>query len=758
MAVVLLTIVAIACKRDFPVYEPEPNPAFEPIIKTTPALFKDRPLNIMSEYEQKNKLPFRGHILAKLGSGKVGGALHTGWEALSTIGEVLWEAYDYHKTECNFKEVMDQLNGIQNQLETIDGDIKNSLDVFNLKIEEFKEFFQSQELGKQFDAVDVAMDSTLMDGLLHMVNIAKAYQADTGNIVKKANMQALQTRLPKIAAIKILGKGDGSMPYAIQQMNSMICPATDDGTNALKSYANTVIQKCQGQVNDTTSAMNAYLLLEGYFLKVVNYQLQAAIVYANYCNVLDPSGNSASDFLTGNVTRIIPSEVRQFLNAVDYLAVNLTEYRKDSQYLHDMQYAGYGIAPDIIFHHVYARSQFLANLIYGISNAKYSIINGHIIVPNRYNPDGNGTTDYPNPLSVKIGSETALSSDTIFKSQIPYTYWQKGVSYPDNHWNSYRLRSAVNSSDWSTSPITIEILAKDSITPWFHTAKSLHGSITALYYNPSDTRQHSTTKTESCYFQFGYFTGSWYWGHLDLINNNCKLAGPKSPNNIFPDCYFDLHHYDDRYPNKTTWEAGIAAPNSFDSNLGSNPKYYQYADFYSIFPSYINFSFLAGKMVANGKIGINQGFYFGDENACIVDSRVSLSQVGSRLISTAKPDKGNKNSQNTVEAWGSYSGFINGWSGKSPHLIISVGTHDHSEGKYLYQVGDLVYDEYKNFASPLHFQQKFARKQLEFNNYYNPGFQYFYTTSLNRNYNVDGEISLDFNEQFIYTGLYNLSN
>jgi hypothetical protein len=738
--------VASACKKD--ILDPDAGSDFSPIVKTNPALLTARPLNIMSEYEIKNKIPFSGHILAKMGSKPVGGVLHIGWEAISIVGEVLWEAFDYNKTECNFGDVFNQLSEIENQLDSIDKHIKHNADLFKIEMNQLESFLQSTQLNVQMVYVDNAMSEHINTGLMHKVKLVKEYKENPNDATKKRLDDMLN--LLKDEAAKIVNEQAiaGTMQDAIMQMKSVICPAEDVGITCLKSYVKTIIPKCQGQVKDSISAMNAYLLLEGYFMKVVISQLQAAIVYTNYCNVYDTQGYLSSDFWYGYVTKVIPQEVDIFLEAVDYLSVNLSDYRTEKQYLHDMQYSDYGIAPDNMFFNVYARSQFLANLLYAVSLKSYSTINGHILVPNKYTTDGSGSTK-PNPLSVMIGSEKVNSSGTSLASQIPYTYWQDECSYPDNKWNSYRFSSDTSHKDWQCTPLTIEILANDSITPWFHLAESIKGSITPLYYNPNHPQQTSTTPNDSCYFQFGYFAASWYWGYLKLVNNTGILIGPKASSNS---SFFDVNHYDDRKAN--------AFPPDYKRFTVPNAYNYDKSNGLVAYPS-ASFSFRGGHMNSNTTLGGFFVFWGTSENVCIIDSR-NCGDVRPEITSPKETVANAKINQNTVEAWGCYSGFINGWSGKSPNLIISLGTHSHYKKDvgnvvYLYQVGDILYNDYKDFASPYILQSAFARTTLEVDEFYDPGFQYFYTTTI-KNANVKGEISIDFHEQFIYTGLYDLED
>lgn len=741
----LLFLVVISCRKDVEIPEIKVDPTFVPFTQSAPDLFPVGSINILSDYEIRNNRPFRGQIFTKVGSRMVGGTgLHI-WEGLSFFGEILWDVIDYHKTERKFENVVDQLNEIEIGLDEIEKEIENNRILAQQEITSVLAFIQSEKLEEQCDIVDVAIGDSLPSGLLSMAKIVRTFQADSLNPENRSNMETLANSLPDMAYGRIYRSiGDGTMPDAIAQMYSILCPKQNVGVNAMRSFADLIIPYCQGHVNDETSAMNAYSLLEGYFMKVVIKQLQAAIVYSNFCNLNDPSGKAAKAFFEGYVTKIIPNEADKFLEIVDYLAINLMDYRTEKQFLNDMAYVQNGIAPDILFGKVYARSQFITNLLYAIAQKPYSVIGGHIVVPNKYTLDGSGKS-VPDSISVKIGQEIVSSKGARQLSQIPYTYWkstsQDQVCYPDHDWNSYRFATSTSSSVWPGSSQNVVIISNDTLKPWYHTVKTIKGSITSLYYNPFDPHKTSTTKNDSCFFQFGYFAASWYWGNLQLINNNKSIAAG-TPKNVWPLQKFDVYHYDKTKKN----EANLTPPMAV--NYQKNNAFLYFYKF--------SYDYLSGKMTTSGTIGqwLARSDYFDiNEPVCIVDSRTSF---GVSASSVKPPVKNNISGLNTVEAWGCYSGYINGWSGKSKHLCISVGTNEHTASGYSYQLGDLVNDDFTDFESRYIFKPKFGKKQIETVNSYSPGFQYFYVTT---NYveNVYGIISLDFSEQFIYTGLYELN-
>jgi hypothetical protein len=457
-------------------------------------------------------------------------------ESADLISEVVWESFDFHNTEANFDEIKTQLEDIQGQIEGLNNTIKDMADKMNIDFTKLSAYISSIALNKQIAYVQTAMGGGSYNQLMFYPNVAARYQADSTNPQNKADMQDLKLHAHGFASNIYNDMSPASMTNVINNMNQLLCPTVGSGENALKDYAKTLLDECKGKVNDSATAMRTYLMLESYFLKVVNYQFQAATVMVNACNMIDHNGQHsyAATFWNSEMGRIIPAEVDVFLSTVDYMVANLSEYRDTNRFVHDMDYVYYGIAPDNMFFHVLARSRFLANMLYEASGSPRPIICGSIMVPHIYNTNASNP-DKPDPLNIKIGPSLVQSKGTKYSSIIPYTCWDAAnTCYPDNNWDFHNFGTAASDTTWSGTPQTIQVMSSSSTSPWPHSV-DISWAITPLYYNPADPSQTSTTRTADCSFQFAYCYENWQWGFM-LLSNTSRMSQLPSP--------FDLNHYE----------------------------------------------------------------------------------------------------------------------------------------------------------------------------------------------------------------------
>ncbi|MEI7983380.1 MAG: hypothetical protein WCI71_17145, partial [Bacteroidota bacterium] len=301
------------------------------------------------------------------------------------------------------------------------------------------------------------------------------------------------------------------------QLNTELCPS--NGTCALMPLVKLIIQKMtSANLGDSVSMLNAYILLESYFLQVVNAQFQCATLYTNADYFYSPADTVApTQWFTDTFTPQITQEVSAFLSAVDYLMVNIDDYRNQQRFVSDMQCASAGLAPDHVTFHALARSRFVAKLLYGAVGLDSPVVNGQITLPATYATIGNG------PLSVKVSSTVLDTTPVLITGQIPYTYWVDGkpaVCHPDNKWHVYSFGTPGKSDGtWTTTGHSVQIAASGNQTPWVYWSAPAKGTITPKYYNPQNPVQTSLTKTTECTVEFAFFSASWKWGFLQLTNS-----------------------------------------------------------------------------------------------------------------------------------------------------------------------------------------------------------------------------------------------
>jgi hypothetical protein len=408
MLLFFVMIVVISCRKD----TTDPDPVVPPADEIPPVI-PDKKICIMSEYETSRQLPFPGHKINKLGTGLLGSIGESIWSVLSFAGKVVWEAYDFHHTEANFEDIKTQMDEIQDQVDLLNSSIVDLANEMNVDFGKLSSYISSTALNEQIAFVQTAMGGGSYNQLMFYPNVAARYQADSTNVQNQLDMQSLRLHAHGFASNIYNDMTPASMTNVINNMNQLLCPTVGSGDNALTDYAKTILDECKGKVNDSATAMKAYVMLESYFLKVVNYQFQAATVMVNACNMLDHNGQHgyASTFWKSEMERIIPAEVDVFISTVDYMVANLTEYRTPERFVNDMAYVSYGIAPDDIFFHALARSRFLANMLYEASGRPRPIICGSVMVPNIYYTDASNP-ETPEKVTVKSGHRQSHQSVT----------------------------------------------------------------------------------------------------------------------------------------------------------------------------------------------------------------------------------------------------------------------------------------------------------------------------------------------------------
>jgi hypothetical protein len=717
----IILLIAVSCRKDNDNIDPiMPTPPNDP---NAPAVFGDKPLNILSDYEKANNLNFPGNTILKSGTGLLGGAGHVIWEGASLIGKVVWEAYDYHHTESRFDSIDDQLTEMQAQITDLNNTMQSMSNSLNISFAEIETLIYTQDLISQIGHVQTAMDSALCSGLMWYPRTARLYQSDTN--LYKTEMENLKEEAPDWARNIYINKdAENYMPSVIGQIQKNICPPLgDQGNNALNAYTRSLILLCQGKVTDSASAMNAYLLLESYFLTIINYQFQAATVFVNAANFIDPTGMDASDFWQAHMVVVIPGEVAVFLENVDYLAANLSEYRTQQRFEHDMQYADAGLAPDNMFYNVFARSQFLANLLNYSLGLTPSIVSGHIMVPDHYGPNGNFSPDI---LSVKVGSKYLNSTSKKHPSVIPYTYWATGhVCTPDHQWRTYRLTSPY--ADWATGPQTVTVDGTGD-SPWTHYG-NITGTVTPLYYNPRNPQQHSATKTDLCTVPFGYFAANWQWGYLYLTN---------SPSSGW-EHIGRFNFYSFNYNIWSKFSPDYYTP--FGATTDKNGKpYKQGSDIIFTYPNST-----PGSMKVSGITSYTDHFYI---VANSLNCAVSTSPV-LPTSSIATPG---------LRAWAWYKSYYGMQGNGGVDLTVNIGINklkNQSGGINTSCVGDQVVRTNWHNATGI-WKSGFGQTALAAGTSYEPGVQFYYQTA-NRPTGIPADIRLQTAYQFVYDGFYQLS-
>jgi hypothetical protein len=504
-----------------------------------------------------------------------------------------------------------------------------------------------------------------------------------------------------------------------EQMNNLVCGSNN---TALKSFANLLIQKVTPlNLGDAKSLMTCYLAFESYFLQVVNNQFQCVMIWSNACNAIDTNGYEANLYYTGTFQQDITGEIAAFLSTTEYLAINLSDYRHYVNWEADYPYNQNGLAPDLLFPDILARSQFIANLLYDALGLSYPVMSGTIITPNKY------SNEYtPNVESIVLDTDIKpLYSDAnILPSQFPNTYWNisNATCYPDNLWNVYRFgQMGVVDNGWPCTPVNIEVKDNgDGYYPWSH-YQPCKGKATTLYYNPQNPNQTSTSYNNLCTMQFGYFSARWNWGYQFITMRNEYWLRPQ---------YLDLAHENSTF--------------SQDDMFFTLPgiMYAISSEIYDKVPNPTGFSWphsnLGGFCFSNTTASTKYYYIVADVLYCDIATSSEIPPLSGG-----------------VEMWGMSSSQFNGPGGSSGYLQVYLGselssTSDHL-GTYYRSKGDIINS---TTHDPNVWVNYVNSVNISANKSYQPSAEVYYQA-----YSI-GAVPLSFSDynmmQVVYDGTYNI--
>jgi len=729
----LLFIIMISCRKDYVTYSPvSPVPAVKP---EAPPAFSDPKLKIMSDAEITHKKSFPCHFLYMLGSGLVGAEGEGGGGILrpfKEVGELVWEVYDYEHTESNFAEIDDRLSTLSGQVNELDSilfQMGGQLNIIESEIATLTADLKTGLFYPLFSDITTTMDSGSYDGLMYYSKAGRMYQSDSTNPVNIANMNLARSKAPEFAN-KTYNHIGSNLTSDISLIKLYL---VDD--NALNAYVKALIPYCKGQITNSTHAMQAYQMVESYFLTVVNYQFQAATAMVNAADFIDSTAiqaGLAQQFLNADFIPYIKAEIPAFLSSVDLLVANLSEYRDTVRFKRDMASSQTGLVPDSLFNHALARAQFLANLLTASIGGTPPVISGHILIPNKYAPNGGLS---PQSIIVNVGSENITANSSFFQSVLPYPSWNSDNSCtPDNKWNVYRFVSP--DTVWANSAQTITVVDNGTNSiPWVHFAP-IHGNVTPLWYNPQNPSQTSNTKTTSCTMQFGYFSANWQWGFLFLTNSPLSVNGWTTTSASGP---FDFQSFNKKLFNSGTSDQAFppfaGTSNDFNNltfvtNRGEAQK-----------GNPISFSSplqTAGYMTASGTTTPTKHFQVIVNNHC---NSITIS-------------KGSIINPGPVQAWASYSVFYGMGNSGGADITVNIGTSLITDGFGLFTVGgDVVRTNWHNVIGKTN--SGFGWNQNLSGNSFKPGIQFYYQTS-DLNSAVPVNISLNTNYQIVFMGNFTI--
>jgi hypothetical protein len=526
LLLVMVLLATMACKKDIdepPVVPPTPltPPTFE-----DKDIFENKPLNMISDYEIANNLDFPGHVVQKLGNG-LAGDFWDDWDHFNMLsgGLTFFKNLidpgpnyidslniEFKQINTDFRQISGQIAILQKQVV----DIENQLSMSTADLENFMTQTTMNEMVVNIQNVTTSSTHT---GLGYYMSEGEKFQE---GIIDTAQIAYDTTYATEFANNIFNNEPQYNVMDWSAQMNGLVCPAVGvSQDNAFHTYANVIISHTPNGLTDDKDIMNAYMLFESYFMQIINYQFQCMLVYANGCNYIDTTGYATKIMYEGDFQKDITEELEVFLKTTEYLAVNLCDYRTVDNFKNDRVYLPYGLAPEVHFRDILARSQFMANVIYDGLGLEYPMMCGSVIVPNKYNT-AMATPDTTITFNINGSSITPTANN--LKSRYPYTYWSQGENAecaPDNIWRAYRFgKTSENINDSTSTEYDISLV--DDIPagnnmdmygqPWSHVVTP-KGKVTPLWYNPKNLSVGTPTQTDSTFIQFAYFAARWNWGY-----------------------------------------------------------------------------------------------------------------------------------------------------------------------------------------------------------------------------------------------------
>ena len=467
---------------------------------------------MMSDYEINNRKSLQAFGMYNHLNNGFGGPMEWFEKAFGIFSSIK----DYQNTEYvnqQLANINQSLGQIQNEIGQLQTDFTNLAAELNFDMTTLmSEVYQLNMIAATAPII-TAYSNASQNGFRWFADQAKSHNSGSPADVAYIN-DIINPAMISFAKLYTSGTNATTLQTAMVTLNGYFLPsATSPGL--LSVLARNIVAQ-----QKTATPLSQYMVLENYFLQLLNYQFQASVVQLNCFTINDTvSYTSFSNY----TKETIISEVTLFLQTTNFLAVSLHDYRNQAQYNNDVQnYLYTGLAPETNTGPMMSRAQFVANLIYNACGIPAPVMCGSIILPHFYNA-GTGNTPLES-FDVQVGGiPLNARTDTVIKSPIPYTIWSMGQPdslWWDNKWNVLNYGSfGTADAGWTGNPQTIQIIW----APWGNT-RTPTGSVTPLWYNPRDPSQTSTSKSDSCVVQFAYFAASWKWGYLGpcLANGNLR--------------------------------------------------------------------------------------------------------------------------------------------------------------------------------------------------------------------------------------------
>ena len=554
----------------------------------------------------------------------------TGW-VLNFISDKLFGS----ETDRMLAEMNKNLEKIRDQLGDIEASLTALQDQMTVTKVVLKTYINNTKIHDAISRIQSAYDTQDNASLLGLSASAKT--------LDKTNATAV-TQL-KSDVSQYAGNYRYTMHEDIQSLYEAVCPSTPDVLSVLVDFANDVIltKADPTKVADPANALNTYKLLETYFSQILNYQTKALMIVSEINNYYDPTGGQTTAYFN-NYKTMLKKEIAQFQWTVNYLMLNMVDYRHKGNFKNDMAYLQQGLARDDVFLQVFARSRFFtAQLLEGIGEPAYTL-HGAVIIPRNYSSQGeivqNITLQLDGPNNTRFTKQVTASP---LDGRYPYTKWSaSGKSSPDNHWSFYdfNFNDMTNDIPIGTYKVTL-VDNGDNNTPWFHTTTDL-GQVSVKYYDPQTFTEIDLSATKTVppnAIKFGAFSGRWNWGYCRLSSSPMsswvipeKTTTRKKDN---PELLKGTHYS----PHKSTAGQINQLSLSLDQILYSGTKYVEYS---------LNLPFSVSRAPGDDKT-VSASIFYSHGGYVMLDNPNGLDAYAwYRLIDTASKKRQDITSQYTT--------------------------------------------------------------------------------------------------------------
>ena len=519
LGMITLIFTTTACRKNNS--DPTPDPGTPDSLGITDP-FSHEDYKFLTDDEIVKHKKFGGSLLYKVG---IGVENATGENILPNIPysdgmKLIYNIYKYETKVTPFDSTDYELGQLSTQISELQNDILDLVGDLELTQTEILNAIAGLQTNNLINFIENAYDSATNTGLMYYSYNARLIQQGNG-IMPIDTLQA-NARKFFVQRYHDASTTETDMTGNILSLNTYIMGGLNVynfNNSVLKRYADGVILNSSGNAltKQDTNAMSSYRLLENYFLMLLNSQYKAFLVYGNAENAYDTvyGPGIIRQYHDNYFKKFIIQEMKMFLNVVDYLSVNLVDYRSLDRFSAEMEYLSFGIKYDAACSPFIQRANLLNSMILHAVGAPTNDFYITMALPQKYC----STT----ALSWTFNMDSyplVLDNNGSMESQYPYTYWNGNTCIADNIISFYRGSGGNISSGYLLKFADIGI----SNSTWHkQTGVSMHANVPVCWINPNDLTKSSSIYSATYCLPFGSASLYWPWGYLFVNDmNNMK--------------------------------------------------------------------------------------------------------------------------------------------------------------------------------------------------------------------------------------------